>query len=55
MMSWVGSLLKDSEFIILFAENNQILFKFSVIPFLLTFMYMVALESVSKQPTQLIV
>ena len=27
----------------------------SVIPILLTFMYMVALESISKQPTQLIV
>ena len=33
-MSWVGCLLKDSEPIILFAENSQILLKISVIPIL---------------------
>ena len=41
-MSWVFFLLKDSELFILFAENSQILFKISVIPILLTFMYLVA-------------
>ena len=54
-MSWVGCLLKDSELFILFAENIQILLKASVIPILLIFIYLVALLSVSKQPTQLIV
>ena len=53
-MSWVGYLLKDSELFILFAENSKILLKISVIPILLTFIYLVALK-VSKQPTQLIV
>ena len=43
-MSWVGCLLKDSELFILFAENSQILLKISVIPILLTFMYLVALS-----------
>ena len=44
-MNWVGCLLKDSEFFfILFAENNQILLKISVIPNLLTFIYLVALN-----------
>ena len=42
MMSWVGYLLKDSELFILFAENSQILHKISVIPILLTFIYLVA-------------
>ena len=43
-MSWVGCLLKDSELFILFAENSQILSKISVIPILLTFIYVVALN-----------
>ena len=42
-MSWVGYLLKDSELFILFAENSQILLKISVIPIILTFIYLVAL------------
>ena len=52
-MSWVGCLLKDSDLFILFAEYSQILLNISVIPIPLTFMYLVALESVSKQLTQL--
>ena len=53
-MSWIGCLLIDSELFILFAENSQIVF--NIIPILLTFMYLVnSTESVSKQPTQLIV
>ena len=44
MMSWVGCLLKDSELFILFAENSQMLLKISVIPILLTFFYLVALN-----------
>ena len=47
-MSWVFCLLKDS-------EKSQILLKISVIPILLTFIYLVALKSVNKQPTQLII
>ena len=43
-MSWVGCLLKDSELFILFAENSQILLKISVIPILLTFIYLVVLN-----------
>ena len=43
-MSWVGYLLKDSELFILFAENSQILLKISVIPILLTFIYLVAIN-----------
>ena len=39
----VNCLLKDSEFFILFAENSQILLKISIIPILLTFIYLVAL------------
>ena len=39
-MSWVGCLLKDLELFILFAENSQILLKISVIPILLTFIYL---------------
>ena len=55
-MSWVGCLLKDSELFILFAENSQILLKISVIPILLTFIYLVALNLLNgKQPTQLII
>ena len=54
MMSWDGCLLKDSELFILFAENSQILLKISVIPILLTNVSG-STESVSKQPTQLIV
>ena len=55
-MSWVGRLLKDSEIFILFADNNQILLKISVIPILLTFVYLVfSTWFVSKQPTQLII
>ena len=34
IISWVGCLLKDSDPIILFAENSQILLKISVIPIL---------------------
>ena len=56
MMSWVDCLLKDLELFILFAENSQILLKISVIPILLTFIYLVcSTSSVSKQPTQLII
>ena len=66
MMSWVGCLLTDSELLILFAENSQILLKISVIPILLTFIYLVAhnllvnkqLNSSSNsthRPTQLII
>ena len=45
MMSWVGYLLTDSEFfLIFFAENSQILLKISVIPILFTFMYLVVLN-----------
>ena len=36
--------LKDSELFILIAENSQILLKISVIPILLTFIYLVALN-----------
>ena len=43
-MSRVGCLLKYSELFILFSENSQILSKISVIPILLTFMYLVALN-----------
>ena len=46
MMSWVGCKLTDLELLILFAENSQILLKISVIPILLTFMYLVALNLV---------
>ena len=44
MMSWVGCLRKDSKLFILFAENSQILLKISVIPILLTFICLVALN-----------
>ena len=44
MMSWVGCLPKDSELFILFAGNSQIFLKISVIPILLTFIYLVALN-----------
>ena len=54
-MSWVLYLLKDSELFIFFAESSQILLKISVILILLTFIYLVALKPVSKQPAQLIV
>ena len=51
MMSWVGCLLKDSKLFILFAENSQIHLKISVIPILLTFIYLVALNLlVNNQP-----
>ena len=40
MMSWIGCLLKDSELFILFAKNSQILLKNSIIPILLTFIYL---------------
>ena len=43
-MSWVGFLLTNSELFILFAENSQILLKISVVPILLTFMCLVALN-----------
>ena len=42
--SWVGCLLTDSEFFIIFAENSQIPLKISAIPILLTFMYLVGLN-----------
>ena len=45
-MSWVGCLLKESEVFILFAENSQIPLKISVIPILLTFIYLIALNTV---------
>ena len=65
-MSWVGSLLKDSELFIVFAENNQILLKISVIPIFLTFIYLVVLNLLvnnqlnsssnsTHRPTQLII
>ena len=65
-MSWVGCLLKDLELFILFAENSQILLKISVIPFLLIFIYLVALNLLvnnqlnsssysTHRPTQLII
>ena len=44
MMNWIGYLQKDSELFILFAENSQILPKISVIPILLTLIYLVALN-----------
>ena len=53
-LSWL-LFTKDSELFILFAENSQILLKIYVIPILLTCMYLVALESVTKQPIQLII
>ena len=40
MISWISCLLKDSDLFVLFAENSQILLKISVIPILLTFMYL---------------
>ena len=43
-MSLVGCLLKDSELFILFAENSQILLEISVIPIILAFIYLVALN-----------
>ena len=63
MMSWVQRwveldvyVLTNSELFVLCAENGQILHKISVIPSLLTFLYLVALNLlVHKQPTQLIV
>ena len=45
MMSYVGCLLTGSKiFLILFAENSHIFRKTSVIPILLTFMYLVGLN-----------
>ena len=44
MMSWGGCLLTESEIFVLSAENRQILLKISVIPILLTFIYLVALN-----------
>ena len=41
-LSWLS--LKDSELFILFEGNSQILLKISVIPILLTFIYLVALS-----------
>ena len=60
IMSWVGCILKDSELFILFADNSQILLKISVIPILLTFIYLIALNLFLKtnsthRPTQLII
>ena len=39
-MKWVGCLLKDSKLIILFAENSQILLKISVMPILVTLIFL---------------
>ena len=56
MMSWVGFLLKYSEFFILLAENSQILLKISVTySHSLNFHFSGNTLSVSKQPTQLII
>ena len=44
VMSWVDCLLTDSELFILFADKSQILLKISVIPILLAFIYLVALN-----------
>ena len=44
MMSWVSCLLKDSDLFILFEENSQIILKKSIIPILLNFIYLVALN-----------
>ena len=54
-MSCVGCLLPDSELFILFAENSQILLKIFVIPILLTFTYLVALDLLINKQTHLIV
>ena len=43
-MSWISCLQIYSELFILFAENSHILLKISVIPILLTFIYLVALD-----------
>jgi hypothetical protein len=59
-------LLEDSELFILLAENSQTLLKIPVIPILLTFMYLVALNLLvnnqlnsssnsTHRPTQLII
>ena len=49
MMGRIGCLQKDSELFVLFAENSQIL-KISVIPIVLTFICLVALNLlVNKQ------
>ena len=40
MMSWECCLTKDSKLFILFDENNKILLKISVIPLLLSFIYL---------------
>ena len=55
MMSWVGCLLPDSDLFILFAENSQILHNISAIPHSLNFHVSGCPESVSEQPTQLII
>ena len=60
MMSYVGCLLTGSKiFLILFAENSHIFRKTSVIPILLTFMYLVGLNLLVKttthRPTQLVI
>ena len=53
-LSWLFT--KRFRAFILFAENSQILLKISVIPILLTFIYLVALNLLnSKQSTQLII
>ena len=54
-MSLVGCLLMNSYFLNLFGENRHIRLKMSVIPILLTFMYLVALNLLGKPPTQIIV
>ena len=48
-LTWL--LTKSLRAFISFAENSQILLKISVIPIVLTFIYLVAV----KQPTQLII
>ena len=43
-LSWFMVVYQISELFILFAENRQIILKMSVIPIVLTFMYLVALN-----------
>ena len=54
-MSWLGCLLTDLKLSILFVENSQILLKISVVPIVLTFIFMVALNLLVNKQTQLII
>ena len=49
-VNWIGRLLPDSEFLMLFAGNSQILLKI----FVILIFWTGSPESVSKQPTQII-